>query len=367
MNFRLLTALLLTIFLLTACREEQPSQPEILRPVRYQMVNSGSDLLQRTFTGTARAGMETRLSFRVAGSVEEIAVKVGDQVKKGALIARLDDTDFRLQVQEARASLANAQAQARNAEASYDRVRALYENRNASRNDLDAARAESESSKAAVRASNTRLELALSQLRYTKLLAPANGAIASVPIEVNENIAAGQTIALLNSGTMTEVATTVPESLIASINKGMTVNVTFDAIPGHKFAAEVTEVGVSAINQMTTFPIRVRLTEKSALLRPGMAAAITFQLPNGSEGSPLMVAPEAISEDRRGRFAFVVEPLSDGRGTIHRRAVTVGELTSAGLEVLSGLKDKELVVTAGVSLIHEGQQVRLLAANEVAP
>jgi RND family efflux transporter MFP subunit len=363
---RLLLLALLSLSLV-ACGSESAPEQELLRPVRYQKVESASNLLQRTFSGTAQASMEVRLSFRIPGAVKEVAVKLGDRVRAGQLIARLDPTDYRLQVQEAQAALANARAQARNAEANYERVRALYENRNASRNDLDAARAASESTEALVRASNTRLELAASQFGYTRLTAPGSGAIAGVPIEVNENIAAGQTVVLLSSGTMTEVTTTIPESLITSIHKDMPVSVAFDAIPGCEFAAEVTEVGVSATSQMTTFPVRVRLKQGSSLLRPGMAAAVTFRLPKGAERNPVLVAPEAIGEDRNGRFAFAVEPQADGRGIIHRRSVTVGELTSAGLEVLSGLQDSDLVVTAGVSLIREGQQVLILAANEVAP
>ena len=363
---RTLLVLLLPLFLL-ACGSEPAPQQELIRPIRYQKVKPGSSQLKRTFSGMARAGVESRLSFRVPGAVEKVAVQVGDQVKKGQLIARLDPTDYRLQVQEAQAALANARAQARNAEANYQRVRGLYENRNASRNDLDAARAANESAEAQVRASNTRLELARSQMRYTRLTAPSAGAIASVPIEVNENVAAGQMVALLTSGKLTEVSCTVPESLISQIKQDTPVRVVFDALPERTFAAKVTEVGVAATGQGTTFPVTVRLEQNSGQIRPGMAAAIIFFLPKTGDSTSVLVAPEAVGEDQKGRFAFVVEPGKDGLGIIHRRAVTVGELTSEGLEVLSGLQDSDLVVTAGISRIHEGQQVRILASNEVRP
>ncbi|MEZ4485084.1 MAG: efflux RND transporter periplasmic adaptor subunit [Syntrophotaleaceae bacterium] len=366
MKIRCLLLLLLP-FCLLGCSNEPASQQEIIRPIRYQKVKPGSNLLRRTFSGMARAGIESRLSFRVAGAVEQVAVQIGDRVKPGQLIARLDATDYRLQVQQALAGQANALAQARNADANYERVRALYENRNASRNDLDAARAASESAEALVRASKTRLELARSQLGYTRLTAPSAGAIASVPIEVNENVAAGQMVALLTSGKLTEVGCTVPESLITQIKQKMSVRVVFDALPGQTFAARVTEVGVAATGQATTFPVTVRLEQSSGQIRPGMAATVIFLLPKTGNQIPLLVAPEAIGEDGKGRFAFVVESAKDGRGIIHRRSVTVGELTSEGLEVFSGLAESDLVVTAGISRIHEGQQVQILASNEVRP
>jgi multidrug efflux system membrane fusion protein len=366
MSMRHLPVLFLALCLLS-CNGEPPIEQTSIRPIRFQRVQPAGSLLLRTFSGTAQAGLESRLSFRVPGAVEEVAVKVGDRVRAGQLIARLDATDYLLQVQEAQAALANARAQGRNAEANYERVRALYENSNASLNDLDAARAASESAEASVRACSTRLELARSQLSYTRLSAPAAGAIASVPIEINENIAAGQMVALLTSANFTEVDCTVPESLITKIKKGMPVSVSFDALLGKKFAGKVTEVGVAAIRQATTYPVTVRLDDSSPLIRAGMAAAITFRLPNGSNEDAMLVAPEAVGEDREGRFAFVVTPGENGVGTISRRPVTVGELTSNGLEVLSGLREDELVVTAGISRIQEGQQVRILTANEVAP
>jgi multidrug efflux system membrane fusion protein len=359
--------LLLLALGLSACDNGRSVEQIVIRPVRYQKVMPAGNMLQRTFSGTAQAGLESRLSFRIPGAIQEVAVKVGDRVKAGQLIARLDDTDYLLQVQEAEAALANARAQARNAESNYDRVRALYENRNASLNDLDAARAASESAQASVRASSTRLQLARSQLGYTRLAAPGAGAIASVPIEINENIAAGQMVALLTSGETTEVDCTVPESLITPIKKGMPVSVAFDALPGKDFAAAVTEVGVAAIGQATTFPVTVRLEQRSASIRPGMAASITFRFQKGSGNHIVLVAPEAVGEDGKGRFTYVVEPGGDGVGGIQRRTVTIGELTSDGLEVLTGLREGELVVTAGLNRIKEGQQVRILAANEVAP
>ncbi|MEZ4601286.1 MAG: efflux RND transporter periplasmic adaptor subunit [Syntrophotaleaceae bacterium] len=366
MSMRHLPVLFLVLSLL-ACKSEPPAEQTLIRPIRFQRVQPAENLLTRTFSGTAQAGLESRLSFRIPGAVEEVAVKVGDRVRAGQVISRLDDTDYVLQAQEAQAALANARAQARNAEANYERVRALYENSNASLNDLDAARAASESANASVRASSTRLELARSQLRYTRLSAPADGAIASVPIEVNENIAAGQMVALLTSADSTEVDCTIPESFITKISRDMPVSITFDALSGREFVGRVTEVGVAATRQATTYPVTVRLEDNSPQIRPGMAAAITFRLPNGSGDQAMLVAPEAVGEDRQGRFAFVVKPGENGIGIISRRSVTVGELKSRGLEVLSGLQAGELVVTAGISRVKEGQQVRILASNEVAP
>jgi multidrug efflux system membrane fusion protein len=364
---RRLLAVVTIALILPACGGEKPPEQEIIRPVRCEEVRPAGGVLERTFAGTAKAGTESRLSFRVPGSIEQVAVKVGDRVGKGDLIARLDDTDYRLQVQEALAALANARAQARNADATYERVRALYENRNASRNDLDAARAASESAESAVQASATRLELTRSQLRYTRLTAPASGAIAAVPAEVNENVSAGQVVAILTSGALPEVISAIPESLISLIRRDMPVTVRFDALGDLVFPARVTEVGVAAISRASTFPVTVRLEKSSPTIRPGMAAEITFLMSRIDGDAGFLVPPEAVGEDREGRFVLVVEALDKELGIVHRRAVTVGELRSDGLEVSSGLMEGDRVVTAGITRLDDGQKVRLFSGGGATP
>jgi RND family efflux transporter MFP subunit len=247
-------------------------------------------------------------------------------------------------------------------------VRALYENRNAARNDRDAARAASESATAAVQASETRLELALSQLRYTRLTAPANGAIASVPVEEGENVSSGKIVAVLTAGAMPEVSVAVPESLITGIEQGSNVSVRFDALPQQTFDARVTEVGVAATTYATTYPVTVRLLRDDGTIRPGMAAEVTFRFRQRADGgNRFVVPPEAVGEDRVGRFVYIVTPDEKTMGTIHRRSVHVGELTAEGLEILSGLQNGDRIVTAGVALIQDGQQVKLLNEGGSAP
>lgn len=155
------------LLFLAGCSEPAPLPEPIIRPVRTQPVLvTGADRV-RSFAGTAQAAMESRLSFKVAGTVERIAVAVGDRVQATQALASLQARDFQLQAQETEAQLASAEAQARNADANYARVRALYENRNASLNDLDAARAAAESATQTVKSVDKRLQLSRVQLGYT--------------------------------------------------------------------------------------------------------------------------------------------------------------------------------------------------------
>jgi RND family efflux transporter MFP subunit len=344
-----------------SCGGSQEPPPPPIRPVRYLEVFSSGAGRVRTFSGSAQADVETRLSFRVGGNIRRVLVDRGDRVEEGQLIAELDPTDFELQVQEAEASLVQAEAQARRAAADYDRLRGLYENRNAAKADLDAARAASESARAQIDASVKRLEQSRSQLSYTRLRAPESGSIASVRAEVNENVQSGDEIALLTAGSRPQVIVAVPESLIGDISRGDGVGVTFGALPGRRFEAVVTQVGVAATELTTTFPGAVQLRESTDEVRSGMAADVAFTFGSSDERERFLVPLHAVLEDRDGRFVFVVEPISNppGRGVVHRRVVSVGEITGEGLEIVSGLSDGDRVVTAGVSQIHDGLVVKL--------
>lgn len=339
---------------------ETPAPEEILRPVRYQTVYATGGERARTFSGVSQAGVESRLSFKVAGTVQQVRVKVGDVVQPGDLIAELDPTDYELQVQQAAASLESARAQERNARANYERIRQLYENNNASRTDLDQARTAEESATAQVKALTKQLELARSRLGYCRLTAPVRGAIAAVDVEVNENVQTGQAVVQLSSGERLEVEVAIPGTLISQLREGQTGTVTFDALPDGAFEAVITEVGVTATGVGTTFPVTVRLTSVESELRPGMAAEVTFRFTSDRPRECFMVPPVAVAEDRQGRHVYVVTPSdSAGVGIVRRKAVAIGELTDAGLEVLEGLVDGDRVVTAGVSKIHDGQRVKL--------
>lgn len=360
----ILTGILVSLFMSIGCsRAEKEAPAEIIRPVRFMTVQAPETAESKSFPGIARAAVASRLSFRVPGTLISISANVGEQIRKGQEIAAIDPTDYQLKVQQAEASLAQARAQARNAEAGYARVRGLYENRNASPNDLDAARAASESASASVSAIEKQLALAYRQLEYTRLKAPADCVVASVPVEVNENIAAGHPVALVHCGKTIDVGVTLPGSLLSRITEGDLAQVMFDALPGKSIDALVTEIGVSSTGMQTTFPVTVRLSEFDPAIRPGMSAEVDFRLAMTGITSGFSVPPVAVVEDRNGKFVYVVVPTGKDLGKIERRQVTVGDIGANGLEIHSGIEVGDRVVTAGVSRIRQGQVVKLPIAK----
>ncbi|MEO0814907.1 MAG: efflux RND transporter periplasmic adaptor subunit, partial [Myxococcota bacterium] len=319
------------------CAEEEQTAEPIIRSVRYVMAESAGGASERTFSGQVQASELARLSFQVAGRVQSVEVDLGDRVKSGQVIASLDPTDFRLQLEEARASLGQARAQARSAEATYTRTRALYENKNASVQDLDNARAQKDSSLSLVSAASQSVRRLQRQLEYATLTARSDGVIQQVDVEPNEVVNAGQPVAVLQAGEQLEVSLSVPETYVNRIERGMSVRVGVSS-------AESTLTGtVSELATGTTggaFPVRVRLPKDATKIEAGMAADVTFEFKADEERKGVYRVPTtAVGEDRTGRFVFVVSELNEAsrEGQVKRVSVTTGGIETDGIDVLSGL------------------------------
>lgn len=329
-----------------------------LRKVRYEKISASDGIRLRTFSGQARSGMESKLSFRVNGVIKKLDVKMGDTIAKGDVIAKLDPTDFSLKVEEAEASLLQSKAQMRNAAASYSRIRDLYETHSASKNQLDASRAESESAAAAVEAMQKKLALTRSQLGYTTLTAPVDGKIAEVLVEKNETVSRGEPVVVLNSSQNLEVHVSVPEILVTDIKKGDEVTVKFDALPGRFFIGNVTEVGITS-EAGTTFQVTIELTGAPSEVRSGMSAEAQFMFYEPERLDRIYVPPIAVFGRGGENYVYLVSPVDSKIGVVEKRIVKVGSLSNAGLEILDGIKNGELLVTAGWQKLKEGQRVRL--------
>ena len=341
--------------LLAGCGEEEPPPEPPLRTVRHVTVTPEPGRRVRSFSGVSRAAQQASLSFKVAGTISALDAAVGGRVREGQVIARLDPSGLRLQLQQAEAEALRAEAERRNAAVNYERIKGLYETRSASRTDLDAARAASESTNALVSAAARAVELAKLNLSYTSLGAVQDCSVVDVVADVGENVGAGQPVVEVNCGEHLEIAITVPETLIASFSPGLSGEITFDALPGSTFPGVVSEVGVAATG--AAFPVTVHM-EGAGEVRSGLAAQVDFAFDRGESTTILPAA--SVVEDERGRFVYtLVDGDKAGVGVIRRKPVEVGALTARGLEVISGVSPGDRVVTAGISVIQDGMRVRV--------
>ena len=355
----LYTVLVFGILLNTGCSKKQEI-PESIRPVKYDRVTIGGAFRERVFTGTAKAGTEIRMSFKVGGTINKFNLSVGQTIKKNQLIAIIDDSDFVLEYDKANAAVKNADVQEQNSKSNFERMRKLYENGNTSLNEYEAAKAQYESAQANKSSALKARRLAKSQLDYTKLYAPVSGVVATVDIENNENVQVGQQIVMLQTEGDLEVSVGAPESFISQIKVQDEVEITFSSIPGATYKGIVSEVSFTINKETSTYPLTIQLLEESSAIRPGMAANVKFKFANESNANEIIVNTNAVGQDQKGNFVFVLEPMEGEFFKANKTYVEVGKLKTNGFEIKSGLVGNEMIATAGLQTLLDGMKVKLL-------
>lgn len=346
--------------LLGACGPAEQEQEERLRPVRYLTVENNRMFRNRDFSGISKSSTESRLSFKVSGTVISVPVQNGQRLEAGDLIAEIDPAGYILQVQQAQASLVEAQANNRRAAANYERTKGLYANDNASLTDLESARAQAESAGAVVEAASRSLEIARLNLSYTRLRADTACSIASLDVEVNENVSPGELVSTVSCGNAFEVTLDLPESLIGDVSASTPVSIRFGSIPDAEFDGNIAEIAVASAPGSAAFPVVIRIAGSHPSLRSGLAADVTFRLNSANEQGVIVLPVSAVVNDTSGTFVYLAEPAGvSGEATIRREPVVLGELSEEGVEVADGIAIGDRVVTAGVSIIRDGQRVLL--------
>ena len=338
------------LLFVTACNEQQKAQTEEpLRPVRTIVASAGDGITGRDFPGVVIAENKADLSFRVAGKLKELLVKEGDEVVSGQVIARLDNTDYKIELKDKQASYEKAKA-------NFTRSEKLIEPGHISQREFDDI-------KASFKTAEAHLKAARQNLIYTELKAPFDGSITKIHVDNFEEIQAKGIIATLQDLTSMEVEIDVPESLMIHVRRGQNqreIHASFDAIKDKRFPLKFREVSAQADETTHAYKVRLSLPPiKNYTILPGMTATVVAEsvaaIDGNGDESNIIIPSHAVLEDNKGRFVYIAEPesVSSTIGVIHRRNVTTSRLTNSGLLITSGIDPDDLVVTAGMSKMQE--------------
>lgn len=351
---------ILLFLFLVGCGEEEKVAEKFIRPVKYQQIGLSSNQQINTYSGTAQTDKIINLSFRSSGIITKFDIKLGLRVKKGELLAKLDNVQARLGYEQAVNQRNSAQSQMNTAKSSLDRIRTLYEKGSSSLSDFEAAKngynTASESYQSAVRGVSLQQE----QMKFGYLYAPEDGIISSIISEIDENISPGQTVATLNAGSTMEITIGLPESVVNSIHTGMETKINFPSIPDMTFNGTVTEVAPAVDSNSSTYPVKVTIKEPGETIKSGMAANVSFDFSSEeSSEEKLYVPAAAVGEDSNGNFVFVIVEMNDST-IVKKQQIQIGNLTSQGFEISSGLDPGQKIATAGLQTLLDGQEVKLL-------
>lgn len=343
--------------LLAACTQETAPEAKTIRPVKAIEIGYADTDNVRTFSGTSKTDQVIQLSFRSTGVLSQLKIKLGDKVRKGQLLAKLDNVQARLNYENAIASQNSAESQMRTAKLSLDRTRALFEKGGSSLSDYESAKNSYRTAQQSYESAIRSAEIQKDQIQYGYLYAPASGVIASVGVEVNENVSAGQAIATLNAGKEMEIVLGLPESVINLVKKGMPVAVNFSSISSMQFQGKVSEVSPALDSTNATYPVTVTLNVPNETIKSGMSANVLFDFAQTTDTQRQLIAPtQAVGEDANGKFVFKL--VRNGDATIaEKTTVTIGKLTAKGFEITSGLAAGDQIAVAGLQTLLNGQAV----------
>jgi RND family efflux transporter MFP subunit len=337
------------------CDKPAPPTPQA-RPVRTVTVVHGVDGETVSLTGQIRAKDQVSLAFRLDGRMTERPVNVGDVVKAGQVVARLDPQNQQNALRSAQADLSSADAILTKTRLTFGRQQKLLQDGWTTQAKFDEAQQALLTARAQVDSGRARLRIAQDQLSYATLFADAPGAVTAVGAESGEVVRAGQMVVQLARQDGRDAVFDVPEQLIRTGPRDPVVQIALTNDPTVRATGRVREVAPQADSATRTFQVKVGIIDPPEAMRLGatVTGSIKLAAPPGVE------LPASALTQANGRPAvWVVDPQSQ---TVSLRSVDVVRYDPATVVISQGLETGEVVVTAGVQTLHPGQKVRILGA-----
>ena len=343
-------AALFALIILGGCGQEAaPAQKAPL--VKTQQAGKAS-LSEESYSGTVKGRYETNLSFQVGGQILSRKVEEGSLVRAGETLMVIDARDAVQKANAGDAQVSQARAQLNLAQSNLARYTELYHQDVVPKATLDQYQTNYDAAFASYQAALAQSAQGHNVLSYTNLTAGADGVISSVTAEEGQVVAAGQTVAVLVQTNELEVEIAVPEDKVAALQAGREATVTFWAIEG-AVRGVVREISPAADPASRTYKVRVSLPQPPQDMQLGMTASVAFAPAAGAEDAAGFELPlAAIYQTGDQPQVWVVED-----GQVHLKDIKVKQFGKTSV-IVEGLSASDLVVTAGVNKLREGEEVR---------
>jgi len=351
---------LLGVALLVAgCGDPTPKAPEV-RPVRTVVVEPRAVDDDRRAVGEVKPRHESDLGFRVAGKVVARPVDVGTSVRRGAVLARLDEQDYRNKLRSAEADLLAARAVLIETQGAEARQRQLLTTGVTTRASYDAALRNLQSAEAKQIAARAAVDLAKDQLRYTELHAEFDGVVTAVGAEPGQIVDVGRMVVRLAEPSARDAVFTIAESRFAPPAPNERPNIVVTLLSNPEVTAEgtVREISPVADPVTRTYQIKVALQDPPERMRFGASVVGRPKV----AGETTVVLPGSVLFDKGSKPAvWVVDP---AQGIVSLKPVEIARYETDRVFIGGGLAQGDIVVTAGVNRLRQNQKVRLAGGGE---
>jgi len=330
------------IFIISACSQKKTDEI-VIKTVKTDTVQVYGNKSASAFPGRVRAASEVNLAFRIAGPITKIYVDAGSVVKKGQVLAEMDSRDYAVQ-------LAATEAEYHRTKAEANRIIALYEKGSVTANDHDKA-------VFGIKQITAKHEAHKNALTDTKLRAPFDGYVQKRFFQNGETVSAGMPVISMISASLPEIEIHIPTADFIRRGQFDSFSYSTDIHPNKTFPLELIGVAQKAnLNQLYT--VRLRMRERTPQTpSPGMSVMVTIQY-KPEETALKHIPISAVFENNGTANVWVY---NNSTQNVEKRAVNVTEILRDGKAVVSeGLSVGEIVVTAGVHVLRQGEKVRLL-------
>lgn len=340
--------------LLSACAPPAV-EGESPRPVRTETVAAQANGIAASYSGEIRARRETALGFLVSGRVQQRLVEVGDVVTVGKPLFRIDPTDAALNANASRTQVDSARSQLRQAQHDFARYSQLAEKNYVSRSELEKARLQVETAEQSYRAAEANYRVAANQSGYTTLKATVAGVVTRIDIEAGQVVSAGQVVVHIAENGEREIVVSVPETRVDELRQARALAVELWAGPTRRYTGRLREMAPDTDAVTRTYEAKISLVDADAAVRLGMTGKVLVALP---PIAGLHRLPLTAIYDADGKPSVWIVDAKTSRVSQH--AVTLVRAQKDGVLIGAGLRDGDVVVTAGVNFLHDGQKVQPL-------
>ena len=345
-----LVLLLLLTGILTGCSRTTPAKAEAPL-VRTQTVKSDAAGQGSVYSGEVRGRYESQLAFQVSGKVIRRNVDLGTAVKTGDALMEIDTKDVRQTVALSSAQVDAARAQLNLAESNLNRYRQLFEQSAISRAQLDQYQTAYDAAAASLEQATAQYGQGVNQLGYTTLYADKDGVISTLSAEAGQVVSAGQSIVTLVQDGQREIEVNVPENRVEEVRQAGSLQVRFWALPDMVIQGTVREIAPMADKTTRTYKVRVSLVNPPAEVKLGMTASVQLAKPGSTKA--VYIPLSAVYQSGSQASVWLVKD-----GTAALKSIKTGVFGDNSVEVLEGLQDGDVIITAGVHRLQQGQAVR---------
>lgn len=329
-------------------QEETVLPPPMVKTLKISISNKDSEYV---YAGTVQPHYKSQLAFQVGGKLVKKNVGVGDYVEQGTVLMELDSRDIEQAVKNYAAAVSLAEAKYKLAEDNLKRYEPLYQSKFISQAEYDNYVNLDETAKDALNQANALYTQSMNQLGYCKLSADKSGVISSVDAEEGQVITPGQKLITLVQNNQLEVEINVPENRIDKLKDVKEINVSFSALPDIKVKGTLGEISPVANDASRTYRVRISIIDPPSSIQMGMSSSVNISQNNSV--SQIWIPLEAVYQPNSSPAVWIVKD-----NEVALKNITVTDFGSDKVTVSEGLKTGDVVVTAGVTKLREGQEVR---------